>query len=196
MHLFFQHHLKIFYAVINYIMFHRLCACWIIILNILTQHFVLHVGPKWRRRQRPRNPEDLQEAEGEGAGQWCARETCQAKNRKGGYGCPYCNKLMKGDLSSTINHAVGTSQGSIKNGYAFRVKHAAYADYLMRLLWGFREVRTLAARTDALLVLTMLSTTLCYTLLVNVYGRTMCTSTTKWCLLLYIWKRWTKVELC
>ncbi|XBH60582.1 hypothetical protein VPH35_115165 [Triticum aestivum] len=53
---------------------------------------------------------------------------------RGGYGCPYCNKLMKGDLSSTINHAVGTSQGSIKNGYAFRVKHAAYADYLMRLL--------------------------------------------------------------
>ncbi|XBI08098.1 hypothetical protein VPH35_135886 [Triticum aestivum] len=51
-----------------------------------------------------------------------------------GYGCPYCNKVMKGDLSSTINHAVGTSQGSIKNGYAFRVKHAAYADYLMRLL--------------------------------------------------------------
>ena len=83
MHLFFQRHLKIFYAVINYIMFHRLCACWIIILNILTQHFVLHVGPKWRRRQRPRNPEDLQEAEGEGAGQWCARETCQAKNREG-----------------------------------------------------------------------------------------------------------------
>ncbi|VAH84720.1 unnamed protein product [Triticum turgidum subsp. durum] len=51
-----------------------------------------------------------------------------------GYGCPYCNKVMKGDLSSTINHAVGTSQGSTKNGYAFRVKHAAYADYLMRLL--------------------------------------------------------------
>ena len=115
---------------------------------------------------------------------------------KGGYGCPYCNKLMKGDLRSTINHAVGTSQGSIKNGYAFRAKHPAYAEYLMRLLWGFREVRTLAARTDALLVLTMLSTTLCYTLLVNIYGRTMCTSTTKWCLLLYIWKHWTKVELC
>ena len=56
------------------------------------------------------------------------------KIRKGGYGCPYCNKLMKGDLSSTINHAVGTSQGSIKNGYAFRVKHAAYVEYLMRLL--------------------------------------------------------------
>ena len=51
-----------------------------------------------------------------------------------GYGCPYCNKVMKGDLSSTINHAVGTSQGSIKNGYAFRVKHVAYAEYLMRLL--------------------------------------------------------------
>ncbi|XBI76561.1 hypothetical protein VPH35_069780 [Triticum aestivum] len=51
-----------------------------------------------------------------------------------GYRCPYCNKVMKGDLSSTIDHAVGTSQGSIKNGYAFRVKHAAYADYLMRLL--------------------------------------------------------------
>ena len=51
-----------------------------------------------------------------------------------GYRCPYCNKVMKGDLSSTINHAVGTSQGSIKNGYSFRVKHAAYADYLMRLL--------------------------------------------------------------
>ncbi|VAH45693.1 unnamed protein product [Triticum turgidum subsp. durum] len=51
-----------------------------------------------------------------------------------GYGCPYYNKVMKGELSSTINHAVGTSQGSIKNGYAFRVKHAAYADYLMRLL--------------------------------------------------------------
>ena len=53
---------------------------------------------------------------------------------RGGYGCPYYNKLMKGDLRSTINHAVGTSQGSIKNGYAFRVKHAAYAEYLMRLL--------------------------------------------------------------
>ncbi|XBI58893.1 hypothetical protein VPH35_040056 [Triticum aestivum] len=53
---------------------------------------------------------------------------------KGGYGCPYCNKLMKGDLRSTINHAVGTSQGSIKNGYAFRVKHVAYAEYLMRPL--------------------------------------------------------------
>ena len=51
-----------------------------------------------------------------------------------GYGCPFCNKVMKGDLSSTINHAVGTSQGSIKNGYAFRAKHAAYANYLMRLL--------------------------------------------------------------
>ncbi|XBJ18480.1 hypothetical protein VPH35_009638 [Triticum aestivum] len=51
-----------------------------------------------------------------------------------GYGCPYCNKVMKGDLSSTINHAVGTSQGSTKNGYAFRVKHTTYADYLMRLL--------------------------------------------------------------
>ncbi|XBI82464.1 hypothetical protein VPH35_091146 [Triticum aestivum] len=51
-----------------------------------------------------------------------------------GYGCPFCNKVMKGDLSSTINHAIGTSQGSTKNGYAFRVKHAAYADYLMRLL--------------------------------------------------------------
>ena len=51
-----------------------------------------------------------------------------------GYGCPSCNKVMKGDLSSTINHAVGTSQGSIKNGYAFRAKHAAYANYLMRLL--------------------------------------------------------------
>ena len=51
-----------------------------------------------------------------------------------GYGRPFCNKVMKGDLSSTINHAVGTSQGSIKNGYAFRVKHAAYAEYLMRLL--------------------------------------------------------------
>nr|XP_020175219.1 actin cytoskeleton-regulatory complex protein PAN1-like [Aegilops tauschii subsp. strangulata] len=43
-------------------------------------------------------------------------------------------EVMKGDLSSTINYAVGTSQGSIKNGYAFRVKHAAYADYLRRLL--------------------------------------------------------------
>ncbi|XBJ14152.1 hypothetical protein VPH35_006236 [Triticum aestivum] len=53
---------------------------------------------------------------------------------RNGYGCPFCNKVMKGDLSSTINHAVGTSQGSIKNGYAFRVKHAAYADYLIRLL--------------------------------------------------------------
>ena len=51
-----------------------------------------------------------------------------------GYGCPFCNKVMKGDLSSTINHAIGTSQGSTKNGYAFRVKHAAYADYLIRLL--------------------------------------------------------------
>ncbi|XBH98002.1 hypothetical protein VPH35_127582 [Triticum aestivum] len=51
-----------------------------------------------------------------------------------GYGCPYCNKVMKGDLSSTINHAVGTSQGSINNGYAFTVKHAGYADYLMRIL--------------------------------------------------------------
>ncbi|VAH19983.1 unnamed protein product [Triticum turgidum subsp. durum] len=51
-----------------------------------------------------------------------------------GYRCPYCNKVMKGDLSSTINHAVGTSQGSTKNGYAFRVKHTTYADYLMRLL--------------------------------------------------------------
>ncbi|VAH73467.1 unnamed protein product [Triticum turgidum subsp. durum] len=51
-----------------------------------------------------------------------------------GYGCPFYNKVMKGDLSSTINHAVGTSQGSIKNGYAFTVKHAAYADYLIRLL--------------------------------------------------------------
>ncbi|XBI91352.1 hypothetical protein VPH35_028690 [Triticum aestivum] len=51
-----------------------------------------------------------------------------------GYGCPYYNKVMKGDLSSTINHAVRTSQGSTKNGYPFRVKHAAYADYLMRLL--------------------------------------------------------------
>ena len=51
-----------------------------------------------------------------------------------GYGYPFCNKVMKGDLSSTINHAVGTSQGSIKNGHAFRVKHAAYANYLMRLL--------------------------------------------------------------
>ena len=58
----------------------------------------------------------------------------QAKNRKGGYGCPYYNKLMKGSLQSAIQHALGTSQGSIKNGYAFRVKHAAYADYLMRLL--------------------------------------------------------------
>ena len=53
---------------------------------------------------------------------------------KGGYRCPYCNKLMKGDLRSTINHAVGAYQGSIKNGYAFRVKHAAYVEYLMRLL--------------------------------------------------------------
>lgn len=51
-----------------------------------------------------------------------------------GYGCPHCNKVMKGDLSCTINHAVGTSQGSIKNGYAFWVKHAAYVEYLMRLL--------------------------------------------------------------
>ncbi|XBH98400.1 hypothetical protein VPH35_127918 [Triticum aestivum] len=51
-----------------------------------------------------------------------------------GYGCPFCNKVMKGDLSSTINHAVGTSHGKIKNVYAFRVKHAAYADYLIRLL--------------------------------------------------------------
>ena len=51
-----------------------------------------------------------------------------------GYGCPYCNKVMKGDLSSTINHVVGTSQGSTKNDYASRVKHSAYADYLMRLL--------------------------------------------------------------
>ncbi|VAH98503.1 unnamed protein product [Triticum turgidum subsp. durum] len=46
---------------------------------------------------------------------------------RNGYRCPFCNKVMKGDLSSTINHAVGTSQGSTKNGYAFRVKHAAYA---------------------------------------------------------------------
>ena len=53
---------------------------------------------------------------------------------RNGYGCPFCNKVMKGDLSSTINHAVRTSQGSIKNGYVFRVKHAAYADYLMRLI--------------------------------------------------------------
>ncbi|VAH99666.1 unnamed protein product [Triticum turgidum subsp. durum] len=51
-----------------------------------------------------------------------------------GYGCPFCNKVMNRDLSSTINHAVGTSQGSTKNGYAFRVKHDAYVDYLMRLL--------------------------------------------------------------
>ncbi|XBH87850.1 hypothetical protein VPH35_075233 [Triticum aestivum] len=53
---------------------------------------------------------------------------------KGDYGCPYYNKVMKGNMSSTIQHALGTSQGRTKNGYAFRVKHAAYADYLMRLL--------------------------------------------------------------
>ena len=51
-----------------------------------------------------------------------------------GYGCPCCNKVMKGDMLSTINHAVGTSQGNTTNGYAFRVKHAAYAEYLMRLV--------------------------------------------------------------
>ena len=53
---------------------------------------------------------------------------------RGGYGCPYCNKLMKGSLQSAIQHTLGTSQGSIKNGYAFRVKHATYAEYLLRLV--------------------------------------------------------------
>ncbi|KAI5013669.1 hypothetical protein ZWY2020_037713 [Hordeum vulgare] len=41
-----------------------------------------------------------------------------------GYICHFCNKLMKGSLTSAIQHALGTTRGSLKNGYAFRVVHA------------------------------------------------------------------------
>ncbi|KAI4995685.1 hypothetical protein ZWY2020_037733 [Hordeum vulgare] len=50
-----------------------------------------------------------------------------------GYRCPFCKKLMKGSLTSAIRHALGTSHAYLKNGYAFRVAHAAYAEYLIRL---------------------------------------------------------------
>ncbi|KAI4984204.1 hypothetical protein ZWY2020_046592, partial [Hordeum vulgare] len=46
-----------------------------------------------------------------------------------GYRCPFCNKLMKGILTSDIQHAVGTSRGSLKNGYAFSAAHDAYTEY-------------------------------------------------------------------
>ena len=57
-------------------------------------------------------------------------------------------------------------------GEARRV-HRVLVEIGLETEWlHFRQVCTLAARTDALLVLTMLSVMveLCYTLLVNVYG--------------------------